>query len=275
MRQQKTQFRNSDPASFYKVWERHAHGCISVLSKPKSNFAFFDNPQFNTLMASSPVATFIVNNSTSMYEYYSENVSSLLGYPAQDFFKGGISFGMSLIDAEHIEIVGAFLIPSVFEQIKKHAEKKELHKIKLSFDLKMKRKDGVSIWVKEIMTILEVDENGGPLLSLFHISDITSSKKDELINLYVERIDENGQHCTIHHESHAVKKIFLSFLTEREEQILSLICKGFSSKEIADRLYISIHTVHTHRKNMLEKTECKNSSELITYSNSKGRVLAA
>ena len=275
MRQHNTIFKNSDPASFYKVWERHAHDCISLRAKAKSNFTLFDNPQFNALMASSPVATFIINHSTSMYEYYSENALSLFGYTAQDFLRGGIPFGMSLIDTEHIETVGAFLIPSIFEQIKKHASLEELHKIKLSFDFKMKRQNGDSIWVKEIMTILEVDERGGPLLSLFHISDITASKKDENINLYVEKVDAKGQHKIIHHEVHPVKKTFLSLLTEREEEILKLICHGYSSKEIADRLYISIHTVNTHRKNMLEKTKCKNSSELINFSNTKGLALAS
>jgi PAS domain S-box-containing protein len=273
MKRLQTDFRNSDPAFFYKVWERHAHDCISLPSKPTSNFTLFTNPQFNALMASSPVATFIINHSSSMYEHYSENVLSLFGYSAQEFMRGGVPFGMSLIDEDHLEIVGAFLIPSVFKQIKKHAAIGDLHDIKLSFDFKMKRKDGKSIWVREIMTILESDKSGGPLLSLFHISDISASKKDESINLYVEKLDAQGQNSIIHHDSHEVKKTFLTLLTEREEQILQLICLGYSSKEIAEKLFISIHTVHTHRKNMLEKTECKNSSELINFSNHQRGVL--
>ncbi|MCD7978080.1 MAG: LuxR C-terminal-related transcriptional regulator [Tannerellaceae bacterium] len=52
-------------------------------------------------------------------------------------------------------------------------------------------------------------------------------------------------------------------LTNREEEILSLIRQGLLSKEIADRLHISIHTVHNHRKNILTRLGVNNSIEAI------------
>jgi len=52
-------------------------------------------------------------------------------------------------------------------------------------------------------------------------------------------------------------------LTDREKQVLKLIAEGFSSKMIADILSISINTVETHRRHLLEKLEAKNSMELI------------
>jgi len=52
-------------------------------------------------------------------------------------------------------------------------------------------------------------------------------------------------------------------LTERERQILKLIGEGFSTKMIADMLKISINTVETHRRHLLEKLNAKNSMELI------------
>jgi DNA-binding CsgD family transcriptional regulator len=42
-------------------------------------------------------------------------------------------------------------------------------------------------------------------------------------------------------------------ITHREQEILELIAYGLSSKEIADKLFISIHTVLTHRKKILKK----------------------
>lgn len=52
-------------------------------------------------------------------------------------------------------------------------------------------------------------------------------------------------------------------LTKREVEILHLIAKGFSSAEISNLLFVSVYTVATHRKNILQKTDTKNSSELI------------
>lgn len=55
----------------------------------------------------------------------------------------------------------------------------------------------------------------------------------------------------------------MSHITTREKEILELLAKGLSSKEIAETLLISFHTVESHRKNLRFKFEAKNSSELI------------
>lgn len=54
-----------------------------------------------------------------------------------------------------------------------------------------------------------------------------------------------------------------SILTDREKEILILIKKGFASKQIADMLGISHHTVNRHRQNILEKLSVYNSLEAI------------
>lgn len=54
-------------------------------------------------------------------------------------------------------------------------------------------------------------------------------------------------------------------LTPREIDILKLVCEELSSQEIADRLCISVHTAETHRRNLLSKTNCKNSVGLVKY----------
>ncbi len=52
-------------------------------------------------------------------------------------------------------------------------------------------------------------------------------------------------------------------ITERESEIVELLRKGFSSKEIAEKLYISLRTVETHVYNIYRKCEVKNKVELI------------
>ncbi len=54
-------------------------------------------------------------------------------------------------------------------------------------------------------------------------------------------------------------------LSEREIEIIDLIAEGFTSKEIATRLFISEHTVKTHRKNIFQKTNVSDSDELIKW----------
>lgn len=56
-----------------------------------------------------------------------------------------------------------------------------------------------------------------------------------------------------------------NLLSERELEILLHICKGESNNEIADALFISKRTVDKHRSNILAKTGCKNTANLVMY----------
>ncbi len=57
----------------------------------------------------------------------------------------------------------------------------------------------------------------------------------------------------------------LGKLTRRELEILALICKGFTNNEIAETCFISPRTAGGHRTNLLEKTGCKNTAELVGF----------
>ena len=54
-------------------------------------------------------------------------------------------------------------------------------------------------------------------------------------------------------------------LSEREVAVLTCICQGLSTPQIADQLQISKRTVDTHRAHILEKTGCNNTASLVVY----------
>ena len=53
--------------------------------------------------------------------------------------------------------------------------------------------------------------------------------------------------------------------TSRELEVINLICKGFTSQEISEKLFISIKTVEVHRTNIFRKSEVRNIGELIVW----------
>jgi|WetSurSiteA1Bulk_404760.scaffolds.fasta_scaffold00310_3 DNA-binding NarL/FixJ family response regulator len=55
----------------------------------------------------------------------------------------------------------------------------------------------------------------------------------------------------------------LNMLSERESQVLRYVLEGKNSREIADLLFISLNTVHTHRRNILKKTGVSSLVELL------------
>ncbi|GIP24451.1 response regulator transcription factor [Paenibacillus sp. J22TS3] len=61
-------------------------------------------------------------------------------------------------------------------------------------------------------------------------------------------------------------------LSEREREILSWVAKGYSNKEIAEHLIISVKTVETHKSNLMEKLGLKTRPDLVKYAMKKGML---
>ena len=80
-----------------------------------------------------------------------------------------------------------------------------------------------------------------------------------LIHQYLQHMDENEANVTTYQE-----------LTKREKEILSLVAKGYSNKEIAEMLFLSVKTIETHRSHIVEKLQLRTRSELVNYAIKKG-----
>lgn len=115
--------------------------------------------------------------------------------------------------------------------------------------------------ITEVYTALETVLEGGSYFSqelLFNlVSNLRSSSTSGETNA------ENDDDGSATDES---------VLSEREKEILLLICKGLTNNEIADTLFISKRTVDKHRANILEKTSCKNTANLVVYAIKNGLV---
>lgn len=93
---------------------------------------------------------------------------------------------------------------------------------------------------------------------------------DEFINA-VKQMLNDGWYCS----SHILKTLTAGntfnlsknslILTQREMEILKLICEALNSEQIARQLFLSKRTVEWHRTNLLSKTGCKNSAGLVAY----------
>ena len=61
-------------------------------------------------------------------------------------------------------------------------------------------------------------------------------------------------------------------LTPREQEVLTFIAEGYSNREIADALVISVKTVDRHRENLMRKLQLHNRVELVKYAIEKGLI---
>lgn len=75
-------------------------------------------------------------------------------------------------------------------------------------------------------------------------------------------IDELLAKTTVEVQDDKNRPIFQK-ITPKEKQILGMIVQGYNSREIADKLFLSIRTVDNHRANMMKKTQAKNTADLV------------
>ena len=94
------------------------------------------------------------------------------------------------------------------------------------------------------------------VLAINHIMDNGSYYSNELCSIIVEKKRFLPD---------VRRKTAMQLLTERENEILKLICKEYSNNEIAEKFFISKHTVETHRKHIMRKTKAKSIVGLIRY----------
>jgi len=94
---------------------------------------------------------------------------------------------------------------------------------------------------------------------LYKAIDVTSSGNnyfsDELLTFFTKKYLSKPKNSELEPK-----------LTERELEVLTLIAKGKTDKEIADALFISERTVNGHRANLISKTGSKNTVNLLVYS---------
>lgn len=83
-------------------------------------------------------------------------------------------------------------------------------------------------------------------VNLFDDMDSLNAKIAELMNLEEEENDQNS-------------------LSQREKEIVGCVVRGMTNKEIAEKLFISIHTVITHRRNITRKLQIHSAAGLTIY----------
>lgn len=93
--------------------------------------------------------------------------------------------------------------------------------------------------------------------------DMMTEELMELVFCILQLSKDLEKHALI--EDLILKPSESFMLSEREKDVLALVAKGLSSKEIAEKLNISLHTVNSHRKNIVKKTNIKSVAGLTMY----------
>jgi DNA-binding CsgD family transcriptional regulator len=147
-----------------------------------------------------------------------------------------------------------------------YAHKADIKDYKMISEYRIRNVANEYIRVIEQFSALEVDPLGNMWLSL-SVIDLSpdqsafKSVKCNIVNL------RNNRFFAVD-DLYAVQKD--ARLSPREIKILQLVKDGLLSKEISEQLFISVHTVNTHRQRILEKLNADNSMEAVRYASELG-----
>jgi len=97
---------------------------------------------------------------------------------------------------------------------------------------------------------------------LSYIHDITYLKKERTANLIITAPND-VQWWNFDFDKNTLNPV--PPLSKQEKVILNYLAAGKSSKEIAKQLFISSNTIDTHRRHLLQKTNCTDTTGMITY----------
>jgi DNA-binding NarL/FixJ family response regulator len=138
------------------------------------------------------------------------------------------------------------------------------------------------------MIAITVSQNGHTLVNALRAGITSYIKKDCSMSEVLEAIDVTGQGGTffcgqildaIRRESIDITDLeSLDFtcdpvvLTEREIEVLVFISEGMTNVQIAEKLFLSNHTVNTHRKNIMQKLGVNNTASIVMYAVKSGFV---
>lgn len=213
----------------------------------------------------------ICNFTTVEYEYVSGSIKNHLGYDVSDYSTEELTnFIGSIIHERDVSFMLNTFLPVVYKYLGEHSSR-ETPGLNYRFTCcsRLKNAAGTYAWYLIDSAVIHVDENGSPVKTLITCTNIDQFKKDECIYYNILRKNGEGVYEVVfegsEHNDRAV-----SNLTPREIEIINLISRGSSNKQIADKLSIALHTVQTHRKRILKKTQCKGTAELTNFAFSRG-----
>ncbi|MEL6809974.1 MAG: response regulator transcription factor [Bacteroidota bacterium] len=197
------------------------------------------------------------------HQMFREGIVALLQGVEGIRVSGQASNGVELLELVKVDVPDVLLLDIEMPEMDGFETLKELKKLKVPTKVLVLTMHKSSAYVQNII------KSGA------HGYLQKDSGKEALITA-ITQVMETGSYFTSETADLLVKS-FQQHTTEspispRETEVVALIVEGFTTKEIAQALFLSRHTVESHRQNILLKLGLKNSAELVKYAIQKGLV---
>lgn len=194
----------------------------------------------------------------------SNNIHEHTPFTKDEWLKKDSFFWFNSFHPEDRGFLGAAI--TLASKIQEETPLEKRDKIRLNIYCRMLNAENIFRWVLLQFPKNYYDQSGKVCSTLILTTDLTHLNLELKCTMTV--IDPSENEFKFYSTSADVKKLIqmkLASISKREHEILLLMAKGLNSPEIAEKLFISYHTVENHKRNLRQKTNTKTSVELIHY----------
>jgi len=198
------------------------------------------------------------------YAFMTPSFKYLIGYDSDAALQTGPEFFLNHLHPEDLPQILETVVET-FQFLNAQSPQDRLD-YKLIFDYRIRNGDDAYIRMLKQIVVLELATNGGIWLVLITNDrspdkDLTRPMQRKLINMKTDKnylfAPDSDETCP---------------LSRREIEVLGLVAQGWVSKEIADRLFISVNTVNNHRRHILKKLKVDNSHQAVSWAHQHGLI---
>jgi DNA-binding CsgD family transcriptional regulator len=233
-----------------KIWSQNTD---NPSNSYKKSFNFLKLKNLIDTISIGNYFSYIVNLHTGTFEYISPKIKDILGYSVDEF---NLELYINLIHPDDM--------PHLVEIQKKvseftiNNELNERMEYKYCYDYRVKDKNGEyhQLYIQHFYP--ELSENYNPQRAFSLLTDISHIKIGGIPKLNIFKLGDGLVKILNDKKAHKIQ------LTNKENEIFQYLIKGFTSQDISEALGLSKHTVNTHRRNILKRNNCYNTSELLS-----------
>lgn len=253
-----------DSAKVLSIWESEN----KILQPNKKEILLEIVDQVASLFASGSFYYFVLNFENIGMDFVSDSIKDVLGIEPKEF---SMNKGFEIMHPEDLAKMNE-KETLVFDFFYNKITPDEMFLYKTVYIMRMKHKNGNYKTILHQVQVLNASDDGKIQKTLCIHTDITylnipihhklsfiSTKRPSHYYSY-----ESGSY-SLENESilNLEKDCFKDVFSKREKEIVKLMAKGIKFNELAKILFVSPHTINTHKKNILKKSGCKNTPELI------------
>lgn len=230
-----------------------------------------NNPALSTFLNLSSSFAYILDYRGGKYLYLSNSIQEILNYPFKTVKEGGLDLMLNLCKRSDLDVINT----KVFRDNCKYLntlDTTKLGSVRFTLNYRCLTAKGSYVSLRQSSQVLKTDSNSNPLVSCGICALVPPHTTPFNITHAIQHLNDLGQwqNETINH--YFPDRNEETLLSKRELEILKWILEGYSNPSIAEKLNRSLHTVKTHRKNILEKTHTKNTADLLRYGIINGLV---